>query len=125
MSKLPRAIIALFLSSLGGCGIDDTLSACLSASEPTILLRQLNAPERTKERFDWCVKEGAFSLEFCRGLYLNGNSVVRECMRQHSYTFTDPDSGYGTCAFQRYAEPSCYGRTLYLKAASMLGIKMK
>src|SRR6266516_4070286 len=43
-----------------------------------------------------------------------------ECMKQRWYVFTDWDSGYGTCGWQQYRNPSCYKPQWELTLKSIL-----
>jgi hypothetical protein len=115
----------VFCLALSGCvDVDNDLAGCLNDTEPTVLLRQLNLTGKDRENFDWCMQERTgFKKEFCRDLYVNASTPVRVCMKQRWYTFTDANSGYGTCASQYYAKASCYKPTWYLRLMSVFGSK--
>jgi len=107
-------------------GPSKELTSCLASTEQTVLLRQLTLVGKARQDFDSCHNNEAFSASFCRGLYLNANRVVRECMNKAGYEFIDADlylshnetprksdqeAKEGVCSWQQYKDPNCYRRT--------------
>ena len=136
---VPRcAAIGLLAVTLIGCdgmqNSSDKLTSCLASAEQTVLLRQLSLTGKTREAFEYC-REMRTGESFCRGLYLNANGVVRQCMNEAGYLFLDQDfymshneNPYkvgnpaqggeikdGVCGWEKYQDPNCYHRTWWFK----------
>jgi len=132
-------ISVIIVLVLAGCdplqsSSSDILKSCLASTEQTILLRLLSATDKTKEAFNDCRKIFA-NESYCRGLYLNANGAVRQCMKEAGYTFIDPDFYLSrnetppnwlsvfkseepkaeVCGCDQYEEPNCYQRTWWFK----------
>lgn len=126
------------LIALSGCDpqtASDGLKSCLSSTEQTILLRQVTAAPKLKEGLEFCRSVQNNSEGYCRGLYLNANKVVRQCMKQAGYSFIDMDfyrsrkvNPYkigdwehggelrdGVCSWEEYEQPECYQPTLWFQ----------
>jgi hypothetical protein len=134
MKNLIIGIVALM--ALSGCDpqtTSDNLKSCLSSTEQTILLRQVTAATKLKEQFEYC--RSIQNESYCRGLYLDANQVVRQCMKDRGYSFIDIDfyrsrkvNPYkigdwehggelrdGMCGWDQYEQPECYQPTLWFQ----------
>jgi hypothetical protein len=136
--SLDCAVIGIVVFWLAGCdgiqGPSDRLASCLASTEQTILLRQLSLTGKAKETFESCLKMTT-NENFCRGLYLNANGAVRQCMKEAGYIFLDMDfylshdeNPYevgdvirggklkeGVCNWEKYQDPSCYHPSWWFK----------
>jgi hypothetical protein len=127
---LRLGFLATISVAIAGC--DDTLNSaeklkgCIASTEQTVLLRQLALGGKAKESFDACPV--MYGITYCRGLYLNANGVVRQCMNDAGYIFSDIDfyltrkeNPYktgninvggtlkdGICSWENYQDPICY-----------------
>lgn len=109
------AIMAVLMGlPLAGCGVEDDLGQCTADSEQTVLLRQLAMTDNQRKALSFCQDDMHLGVDYCRSVYLNANTPVRECMKRKGYTFKDADSGFGNCMFGRFRDPSCYENTWLL-----------
>jgi hypothetical protein len=115
------------------------LGQCLHHAESVLELKTLNLSDKKsvfgvspKQNYAECITNSNFKPSFCKGLYLNANGWVRDCMAERGYWFEDADlhlycghSPYnnGTfnpwqggaerpsiCDWQQYEKPECYHR---------------
>ena len=103
--KVSVCAISAFLL-LSGCG-EQELSSCLTSTEPLIWSRQMASPGR-KELMDDCFRKG-WSEDYCAGLYVNADTLVRVCMADKGYTFTND-----VCRFAHFRDPKCYRSKWFL-----------
>jgi hypothetical protein len=100
------------------------LESCLASTEQIILLRQMTMTGASRENFEFCRGFMGMTDSYCRGLYLNANSLVRKCMNDAGYLFLDVDfyashgqdpSKQKACVWSQYEEPKCYHWSLWSK----------
>lgn len=88
------------------------LAECLKNTEQTILLRKMAADSITKSNFETC-RTGFMpqSDAYCSALYLNANTIVRECMEKSGYTLVESTADRG-CGWSAYSDATCYTGTV-------------
>lgn len=110
-----RTVAAIVLGLvLAACGVEDDLGKCTADSEQTVLLRQIAMTDNQRKALTFCQEDMRLGADYCKAVYLNANTPVRECMKGKGYTFKDADSGYGNCMFGRFRDPGCYANTWLL-----------
>jgi hypothetical protein len=129
--------LAALTGTLANCddtqGSLDALKSCTAATEQTVLLRQMTMADNIRKQFDYCRQY--YGDKPCRGLYLDADGAVGQCMKDAGYIFLDSDfyvshgqSPYKTgnmnkggelrddvCSWRRYQESSCYHRAALFK----------
>lgn len=102
--KVVGPLMLVAAANLTSC-LEKRLEQCLTSTEQTILLRQLNLTKDERERFDFCARNE--SITACRARFLNAETVVRQCMKGHGY----PHISDGRCSYSDCSRPACYVQT--------------
>lgn len=138
MTRIWLLILAMAFALAACDDSSDKLRSCLASTEQTVLLRQVNQNPKAKENFELCRTEMNMGENYCRGLYLNANGLVRQCMKDAGYSFIDPDfylsrgetpwiddrtTKQGVCGWPQYDQPNCYQPTLWFQLTNWWAFK--
>ena len=108
--------LALILVLPLGCCVQEDLASCLSTGEQTIRLKQLTLGAERQESFNSCLRKWGWPESYCRAMYLNADSIARDCMKGRGYTFSDRDRGGKCHSSTDYGKAECYQPTWYVTA---------